>query len=120
VTQGATGDDVAIEVIGSEMVLPNDTAVPLALMLNELIGNAVKYAGRNLPANVRVRLEPRTPDVALIVEDDGPGFVPDPAVTKRASGLGLVRGLARQLGGTLAVEQVPGARCTVTFRPIAL
>ena len=36
-------------------------------------------------------------------------------VRRRSSGLGLVTGLARQLGGTFNVERTPGARCVVRF-----
>jgi PAS domain S-box-containing protein len=95
--------------------LSNDTAVPLALILNELLTNAAKH-GRNETGNgsIRVRLT-GTPDSYLLeVEDDGPGFDPGEA-SKHASGLGLVNGLARQLGGTLKVERTPGARCVVQF-----
>ena len=99
----------------------NDAAVPLALVLNELVANAVKHGTRTngAPGQIRVGLSTR-PDgsVELWVEDDGPGFEPATGVTKRASGIGLVRGLARQLGGTFSVERGRGggARCAVRFR----
>lgn len=99
----------------------NDAAVPLALVLNELVANAVKHGTRTngAPGQIRVGLSTR-PDgsVELWVEDDGPGFEPAAGVTKRASGIGLVRGLARQLGGTFSVERGRGggARCAVRFR----
>jgi two-component sensor histidine kinase len=50
----------------------------------------------------------------LKVEDDGPGFDLGEA-GRRSSGLGLVSGLARQLGGALKVERTPGACCSVHF-----
>ena len=51
------------------------------------------------------------------VEDDGPGF-DFQEIRRRSSGLGLVAGLARQIGGSLAVErgEERGARCIVRFR----
>jgi PAS domain S-box-containing protein len=105
-----------ISVIESGIVLTNDTAVPLALMLNELLSNAAKYAGQSgMPGAVRVSLARNGQRFALTVEDNGPGFTPDFETTKRASGLGLVRGLARQMGGTLTIDRHPGARCVVTF-----
>ena len=46
--------------------------------------------------------------------DDGPGFsMGQPQ--KRASGLGLIIALAKQLGGTLNVTTDRGARCVVRF-----
>ena len=95
--------------------LSNDTAMPLALILNELLTNAAKH-GRNErgDGSIQVRLT-KTPNSYLLeVEDDGPGFDAGEA-SKRASGLGLVSGLARQLGGTLKVERAPGARCVIQF-----
>src|ERR1700730_2026469 len=95
--------------------LSNDTAMPLALILNELLTNAAKH-GRNATGDgsIQVRLTKAPDSYLLEVEDDGPGFdAGEPS--KRASGLGLVSGLARQLGGTLKVERMPGARCVVQF-----
>jgi PAS domain S-box-containing protein len=99
--------------------LSNDSAIPLALILNELLTNAAKH-GRNETGDgsIRVRLikttKAATDSYQLEVEDDGPGFDAGEA-NRRASGLGLVSGLARQLGGTLKVERTPGARCVVQF-----
>jgi PAS domain S-box-containing protein len=113
--QGPAGTGF-VAVKDTDIVLTNDAAVPLALMLNELVSNAARYArsdGR--PGSVTVSLTRSGERFALVVADNGPGFDPDFSGNKRASGLGLVRGLARQLGGTLAVERAAGARCTVTF-----
>jgi two-component sensor histidine kinase len=107
---------ITISVADSGIVLTNDTAVPLALMLNELLSNAARFAGgAGRAATVAVGLARTGERFALTVEDNGPGFVADFDTSKRASGLGLVRGLVRQLGGTLTVERRDGARCTVTF-----
>jgi two-component sensor histidine kinase len=95
--------------------LPNDTAMPLALILNELLTNAAKHGTKGRDgATIKVGLT-RNPDAFVLhVEDDGVGFDLE-EVRKRASGLGLVTGLARQLGGTFNVERTPGARCVVRF-----
>lgn len=102
--------------------IPNDAAMPLALILNELLTNAVKHgAAGGAPVPVRASLDEWGDGVLeLAVEDGGPGFVSAEAgAGRRASGLGLVRGLARQLGGAVAVErsELGGARCSVRFRP---
>jgi len=96
--------------------LSNDTAMPLALILNELLTNAVKHGvnGRN-EGSIRVGLRKDGDHFALHVEDDGPGFEL-PEARRRSSGLGLVMGLARQIGGAFEVDRLPGARCTVRFR----
>lgn len=98
--------------------LPHDALMPLALILNELLTNAAKH-GRDGDGWVRVRVALRRNGDGrhtLAVADSGPGFQPA-AGGKRASGLGLVRGLASQLGGSFCVEDArPGARCIVDFR----
>ena len=98
-----------------EVELPNDTAMPLALILNELITNSAKYGAKeNGEVSVRVGLTRANQSFHLYVEDDGPGFDLD-AVRRRASGLQLVQGLARQLGGKFEVTRHPQTRCSVHF-----
>jgi PAS domain S-box-containing protein len=95
--------------------LGNETSMPLALIVNELLTNAAKY-GADEHGRVRINISLRREDgnVVLCVADDGPGFdLGEPG--RRASGLGLVMGLARQLLGRLKVEKGRGARCIVTF-----
>lgn len=105
----ALGRDVAIVCDAASCDLPNDTAIPLALVANELLTNAVRHgmAGRE-GGGVRLAFAPAEGGGHILsVEDEGPGFAFVPG-RKRSSGLGLVSGLARQLGGRL--EVVPGPR----------
>jgi len=95
--------------------LPIQSAVPIGLILNELLTNAVKH-GQPAAGTQRLRVDfVRYEDkIQLAVQDNGVGF--DPQVShKRASGIGLVRGLLRQLGGSLEVERGGGSRCIATF-----
>ncbi len=110
------GTDITIECAADDGELSNDTAVPLALIVNELVTNAAKHGvnGR-AQGSIKVCLTKDADSFVLQVEDDGPGF--ELAETRRrSSGLGLVMGLVRQIGGSFKVERVPGARCTVEFR----
>lgn len=95
--------------------LPIESAVSIGLILNELLTNAVKYGrpGEGVQT-IGVEFTRKGGKIELAVHDNGPGF--DLAETgKRASGLGLVRGLLRQLGGSIRVERVDGSRCIVAF-----
>ena len=95
--------------------LHNDAAIPLALILNELLTNAVKHGrGERSRVTISITLEKTGSEWELLVADDGPGFTFQQP-TRRASGLGLVGGLARQLGGKLEVVSQGGARCLVRF-----
>ena len=98
-----------------EAVLANDKAIPLALILNELLTNAAKHGANGGDPAVRVRLTRQGDSFELYVEDDGPGFDLE-SVRERSSGLQLVQGLARQLGGKLSVTRGARTRCSVQFR----
>jgi PAS domain S-box-containing protein len=111
----AFGASIGIHCEAADAELPNDTAAPLALILNELVTNAAKHgADEHGEAAIRVSLIRDGREFLLRVEDGGPGF--DLAsVCRRSSGLGLVVGLVGQIGGTFKVERTPGACCTVRF-----
>jgi two-component sensor histidine kinase len=88
--------------------------MPLALILNELITNALKHGCKDRdPCAVRVDLTERGGMFELSVEDDGDGFDLE-AVRKASSGLQLVLGLARQLHGDIEVTRNP-SRVSLRF-----
>ena len=111
----AYGDGIALDLHAGPGTLANDVAVPLALILNELIANAAKHgAGADGRSAARIALAESGGIFTLVVEDDGAGFDLS-EVRRRSSGLGLVIGLARQMGGSFRVERGPGARCVLEF-----
>jgi PAS domain S-box-containing protein len=98
---------VVLECAPASGVLSNDMAMPLALILNELITNAVKHGcGSRAPCAVRVDFREHDKMFELSVEDDGGGFDLE-AVRKASSGLQLVLGLSRQLHGGIDVTRNP-------------
>lgn len=103
-----------IECGAASGVLSNDVAMPLALILNELLTNAVKHGVRDhAQRGVRVSLTSQNGRLVLSVEDDGEGFDLE-EVRKNSSGLQLVLGLARQLHGTFNVTKDP-SRASLDF-----
>ena len=73
--------------------------MPLALILNELITNAVKHGVNGRGAGeIRVSMKRGGDNMILAVEDDGPGFEMLSS-GGHSSGIGLVRGMTRQLSG---------------------
>jgi PAS domain S-box-containing protein len=95
--------------------LPNDAAMPLALIANELLTNAVKHGISTQNRPIRVRLTQENDKFLFYVEDEGPGFDLR-SVQRRSSGLALVQGLARQLRGKFEVTRTPATRCSVWFQ----
>ena len=100
----------------AEEVLPVDTAVPLGLIANEVLTNAIKHAfPAGPPGRVGVSLRRLDQgDLVLEVRDDGVGM---PAEASEAPGLGirLVRRLAQQLGADLRIGPMEdgGTQCLV-------
>ena len=111
----SSANRITIGVDAEPIQLSNEAAQPLALILNELLTNAIKYGIGNRPnGEIRTMLRRHDGNIELSVHDDGPGFVPL-ETQRRASGLGLVRGLASQLNGRFTVDPGPGANCVVSF-----
>ena len=108
--------ELDIDCEADSIQLSNDAAMPLALIANELLTNAVKHGlnGRSAGA-IRVRLTRQNDSLLFYVEDDGPGFHLQ-SVQRRSSGLTLVQGLARQLRGEFEVTRTPATRCSVRFQ----
>ncbi|TXR46623.1 PAS domain S-box protein [Phyllobacterium endophyticum] len=107
--------EVALHIDVEPELLPNDAAMPLALVINELLTNAAKHgcddAGK---CDIWVSLRRTDGDFVLTIYDNGPGFNLEDT-GRRSSGTGLVSGLVRQLRGSFSVEPGPGAKCTVRF-----
>ncbi len=93
-----------------------DRAIPLALIVNELVTNALKYGkAPNGDSLIRVSLEAVGTDYRLCIRDNGPGM-PEPQLDELSSfGLKLIYSLTDQLEGTLYFRNVNGAEWTITF-----
>jgi two-component sensor histidine kinase len=95
-----------------------DRAVPIALIANELITNAAKYAYQdNQSGTIWVRVARRANDtIELSVRDEGRGL-PTDFELRRAPGLGMriLGALSRQLNATIEVRRLdPGTEFVVT------
>lgn len=101
------------------LVVTGDTAIPLGLLVTELVTNAVKYAYGEGGGTVFVRTRIDSEHFVLEVVDRGAGLPADfDAVRDRPKSLGMrmVASLTRQLGGTLDFEHAdPGTRAVFTM-----
>lgn len=105
---------VELSVSAEDAALPNDIAVPVALILNELMSNALKHGLDYGAGRVAVSLSRAGPDLVLEVSDSGRGM-PEAATGQRSSGLSIVRGLCRQVGGMFETSNQSGMKATVRF-----
>jgi two-component sensor histidine kinase len=109
------GSEVSINCKALSGNLPKEAAMPLALIINELLTNAAKYgANEHGQVTITVGLSRGLGLYELCVQDQGGGFDLE-ELSSRASGLRLVGALAGWLGGSLSIERAPGARCTIRF-----
>lgn len=93
-------------------------ASPIALILNELITNALKYGcPPQSPCTLAVSFRSQGDDYVLSVADQGPGLAPGAEpLGPNTLGLRAVEALARQLGGRLEIlRPETGARFQVRF-----
>jgi two-component sensor histidine kinase len=95
--------------------LDMDQAIPLALILNELVSNAFKHAGDD-NGRIAITLSSEAGAVRMRVADDGEGFPEgfDP-LAGSSLGMKLAEALALQLGGALSWANRNGAEFTVQF-----
>ncbi|HYG91009.1 MAG TPA: PAS domain S-box protein [Azospirillum sp.] len=101
----ASGDaeqfDLRVE--AEEVELPTDQAIPLGLIANELITNAIKH-GASRKLEVRISLVRGAEQLLFTVADNGPGLPADFDMERTKSlGMRIVATLSRQIGGSLDV-----------------
>jgi len=108
--QKENGTSIALETDIESEPLPVDRAIPLGLIVNELVTNAVKYAfPSETRGTVAVTLNRIPGELRLTVSDNGKGV--DPRRTDSGVGGRLVEIFARQLGGQ--VERESGNKGTI-------
>ncbi|PVM93694.1 sensor histidine kinase [Caulobacter endophyticus] len=104
---------VALRVQAADVALSSLQAVPIGLIINELVENALKYAFPNdRSGDVCVTFEEAGERLVLTVRDDGVGLADG---AKPGGGTRIVGSLVQQLGGSLARGQGPGAVVVVTL-----
>lgn len=100
---------VVIEQSVEDVSVDRKTAIPLAIIANELLTNAVKYGGReDEPVRVRVELaQDANGDVTLVVSGSGTPFDRKVLAGEYGFGLRMVHALSEQLGGDLTLSNDP-------------
>lgn len=106
---GAGRDDVRFELRIDPLRVAARDGAPLALIANELVGNALRHGSPPDPCKVEVELASSADGYRFLVVDDG---VPGAAAQARPGvGMTICQLLAQQLRGTLEVQpSQPGRR----------
>jgi PAS domain S-box-containing protein len=95
-----------------------DTAIPLGLMINELISNSLKYAfpnGRKGEISLVIHRQDHT--IIILFKDNGVG-IPENFDWRNSKSLGLrlVVSLVEQLSGTIELDRTAGTTFTVVVK----
>lgn len=110
----------AISCLAAKISVSADTAIPLGLLMTELVTNAVKYAypdgeGGSIDIIVEAdagRIEMRIADMGQGLPEDFDPYLPRP----KSLGMRMIASLSRQLGGTVGYGAGDDGRGTiVTF-----
>ena len=113
---------VKLNINVEDVMLDVNTAIPLGLILNELLSNSMKYAfptelSNNFTnGNINVNLYKSEKGYTLSVEDDGIGFPEDIDIENTDSlGLQLIHSLTNQIDGTIHLDRTNGTSFKIEF-----
>jgi two-component sensor histidine kinase len=113
IVDGGAGGEVALSVEAIPLDVGLDFAIPLGLLVNELVTNSLKHGFPNGGGGeIEVNLS-RTAggELLLVVADNGEGYSPkppEPGASKVALGSTIIQGLVAQMEGTIMVESKQG------------
>lgn len=111
------GKEIKCDVCGIDLSLRIEKALPLALIINELVSNSLMHAFPERPeGTVGIFFERRHDGfVSMTISDNGIGF--DWSATNNDSfGFEMINALVDQLGGSISVESnTSGTRVIVQF-----
>lgn len=110
---------IETEINVNQLSFDVNVAVPLGLIVNELVTNALKHGfeGRT-SGKISISIQQQENDeFMLLVQDDGNGLPKDfNAEELNSLGLRLVRGLSRQLGGDYSFTNGKGTKFQIRFK----
>lgn len=110
---------VKIEANISSVYFASKLAVPVALVVNELATNSIKYAFNAVESGlINISLSPdneKNGNWILKFSDSGSGLPSETATRKESLGLRLVNMMAKQMGALITKTNSPGATFILTF-----
>ena len=114
---GKRTDEVYFNLKIEKISLSQAIAVPIALIINEAITNAVKYAfPHKAGGEITVSLREENESIKLELEDNGIGMKNDMDDTAPESlGLQLIKGLSKEIQGDFKIRNDKGVKISVVF-----
>jgi two-component sensor histidine kinase len=111
-----TAGPVELRIDVAELEAPPSVAAAVGLIVNEFTTNSFKYGFKGRGGVLTVGLSPMAADQAVLrIADNGVGFGEEEPGSRRGTGMVLIDGLARQLGGRANWSSGSGVRLEVEF-----
>src|SRR5664280_804196 len=96
-----------------------ETAIPLGLIVNELVTNSVKYAFPKGEGIITIHLKSLQDKIELTIADNGIGLPKDIDIDNTETlGLQLVKSLVNQIGGKIELDQTHGTEFKIIFKEV--
>ena len=96
-----------------------ETAIPLGLIINELITNSVKYAFPQKKGTITIQLKSLPEKIEITISDDGIGITEDINIENPETlGLQLVKNLVRQIDGEIELGRNHGTEFKIKFKEL--
>lgn len=119
IIEGIGGRDISLSVRAIPLDVGLDFAIPLGLLVTELVTNSLKHAFPEGKGTIEVVLDRRQDGtMVLVVSDNGTGYdILEAAQKEKAAGVGsvLIDGLVSQLKAIINVRRMNGTVSEVLF-----
>ncbi len=101
-----------------DIMLDINTAIPLGLIVNELVSNSMKHAfPNNKQGKIDIKFNLDNGNYSMIVSDNGVGFPQDYNIENSDSlGLKIVNSLTEQIDGEIKIEISNGSKFILNFK----
>lgn len=111
------GDQYVISINAENVVMTIEEAVPVGMMVNELVTNALHHAfADRFGGTITISLKDNTDRYTLVVSDDGVGIDPDISLEDGGMGFRVIRALLDQWDGTVTFSGGNGTTVTLVWR----
>ena len=116
-TYNLTPDKIQMTSDIDELILDVDTVIPLGLILNELITNALKYAFPQGEGKIHVAIKESQDGLLLKVKDNGIG-ISNPEKVKESDSFGydLINSFVEKLDGEITIKVDNGTEISTLLR----
>ncbi|WP_340817792.1 histidine kinase dimerization/phosphoacceptor domain -containing protein [Methanolobus sp. WCC4] len=118
---GCDPENIKIDIKIKNLTQGIDTAIPLGLIITEIVSNSFKHAFRDHSGKITIDILPdENDDHLLMIRDDGIGFPEDiDPLNTDSLGMQLVVSLVEQLEGSIELIRDNGTEFRIKFKELS-